>query len=132
LPNHQVLPPVNPPALSKSTYSAADIENDAIASAWLVEQTRRGKQAKKLDPALCCPLMLTTFTIDARQMLIKKKRKKTAKKRKSKIVEALEEEELDELDELDEHEGDEEVDVVPETITDDVVLYVNFVCVISI
>ena len=73
-------------------YSAADIENDAILSAWLVEQTKRGKQAKKVDPGLCCPIMLTTFTVDARQVPIKKKRKKTAaKKRKSKIMEEIEE-----------------------------------------
>jgi hypothetical protein len=71
-------------------YSAADIENDAISSAWLVEQTKRSKQAKKVDPTLCCPVMLTTLTMDARQSLVKKKRKKTAaKKRKSKIVEEL-------------------------------------------
>lgn len=118
-PPDEVLPPVLPPIDSKSSYSAADIENDAILSAWLVEQTKRGKQAKKVDPELCCPILLTTFTMDARQIQIKKKRKKTAaKKRKSKIVEALEEE----LDEEDEDELDvEHVEAVPEDI--DVVLY---------
>jgi hypothetical protein len=55
----------------------------AIHSAWLVEQTKRAKQAKKIDPQVCCPTMLSALSTEARQIDIKRKKKKATKKPKA-------------------------------------------------
>ena len=92
------LPPVKMPAAHSAALSSLSDESafsDVSAlNDWLVQQTKLGKQARKIDPAICCPETTSTvMSLSDRQIPIKKKRKKTAKKRASQRVKEEEEEE---------------------------------------
>lgn len=86
-----ILPPVGDEIQANDIGVAANVENKSVLSSWLVEQTKRGKQAKKIDPQLCCPTMLSVLSTNNRQ-LPPKKRKKTSKKKLAARVESEESE----------------------------------------
>lgn len=91
------LPSIQLPAtISRQVSTLADEAASSDVSSlneWLVQQTKRGKQARKIDPSICCPETSTTLCLADRQVPLKKKRKKTAKKRSSQKNKEEEEEE---------------------------------------
>lgn len=92
----------HPSTISKHVSTLADESAFTDISAlndWLAQQTKCGKQARKVDPSICCPDGSTTLSLSDRQVPVKKKRKKTAKKRASqKNKEEEEEEEVEEVE----------------------------------
>jgi hypothetical protein len=93
----------------------AEIENilhdPTLLSDWFMEQSKKIRHAKKLDPDVCCPYNNSVLSCDARQQPIKpKRRKRTARTKKKAAIEIDEEEEIEDIEERGEEEEEENED----------------------
>jgi hypothetical protein len=116
------LPRVEMPGMSSQpvrTMAGEDSASNVTAlNEWMTQQIKRAKQARKMDPSICCPGSMSTLPVSDRQIPLKKKRKKTARKRALEKIKEDEEIELiistreyadDQENEIDEIEDLEEV-----------------------